>query len=57
MPTRRKPQQEDPMSRLGVYQSIDLLVFTSFFKVAWAEVSDTIWRTTEAGMEEEDREV
>jgi len=26
-------------------------------QVAWAEVSDTIWRTTEAGMEEEDREV
>ena len=28
-----------------------------FEQVAWEEGSDTVWRTTEAGMEEEDKEV
>ena len=32
-------------------------LLSHFEQVAWEEGSDTVWRTTEAGMEEEDLEV
>ena len=36
-----------------------VLIFVSnpVLQVAWEEEVDTVWRTTEAGMEEEDKEV
>ena len=33
------------------------LVLSSFDQVGWEEESDAVWRTTEAGVEEEDKEV
>ena len=33
------------------------IVSTYFDQVAWEEETDTVWRTTEAGVEEEDKEV
>ena len=34
-----------------------IIVSNPVLQVAWEEEVDTVWRTTEAGMEEEDKEV
>ena len=34
-----------------------IVVSNPVLQVAWEEEVDTVWRTTEAGMEEEDKEV
>ena len=41
----------------NAFTSLDVLVSTYFEQVAWEEETDTVWRTTEAGVEEEDKEV
>ena len=54
------------MYRCAVTRSIQILtprsqlaplVLNSFDQVVWEEESDAVWRTTEAGVEEEDKEV
>ena len=45
---------------LGIFGNIKIvliIVSNPVLQVAWEEEVDTVWRTTEAGMEEEDKEV